>query len=231
MDWDEDDVDRTPGVRPLVFSAHDEGRDCRSLFLAPADLPALLGALQPFAAGGTLAVLSPLPAPIGCWPLDGGGWLGPAEALYGLHAPVEALVVRHDVTPREVERHVPASLLACPDHALPVELGARFALILTPEGHAIVLARDQRPLRAVLAGQLEGAAHPVLGHGTPALDEESLDQLIEPIHMADWRRAAFERRQRYRVLRVDTCGEQGCERTRKWVGPLGEGGWRADWSW
>ena len=231
MSFNEDDVERSAGVTPLVFSAHDEGQDCRSLFLAPADLPALLGALAPFASGGTLAVLSPLPAPIGCWPLPSGGWLGPAEALYGLHAPVEVMVVRHDVTPSEVERHAPASLLACPEHALPEELGARFALILTPEGHAIVLARSAAPLRAVLGAQLLGAGHASFGRGTPGLDDDSLDELIEPLHFADWRRAAFERHSRYRLLRVDTCGETGCERTRSWVGPLDRGDWRSDWSW
>ncbi len=212
------------------FAVYDEGNGTRSLYLAPTTARELGSALYPAALGNQLAVLTPLPAPAGCRPLPGGGWLGPGRAILGLREPVQVAVVGPHVTPAAVDHELPGSILASPQHALPESLGARVALDAEATQHAIVLARDTDLLAACLETVLERCTEEGLDRLAPRITDRALGDLLEPIQPGHWRRAVARDRGRYHVLEIETASAAEVLDRRTWVANVQGGQWNPDWA-
>lgn len=211
------------------FAVYDEGGGARSLYLAPTSARELGAALYPIALGNQLAVLTPLPAPTGCEPLPGGGWLGPGRAILGLREPVQVAVVGPHATPADISRCMPGSILSAPQHALSESLGTQVALDAEAGRHAIVLSRREHILAACLETVLERLAEQGLGRLAPRIDPSALSGLLAPIPPGQWHRASTRDAGRYHVLEIETASatEVMCRRT--WVAGVQGGQWNADW--
>ncbi len=204
MGRQQDNGPATGSHRPLAFGIYDEGNGVRSLYLSGVPSRYVARSVLPFAADGVLAVLSPLPPPEGCQPLPAGGWMGPGERVLGIREPVEVLVLDGPVEPRAIDRSLPGSLLARPDLAVPEGLGARFALVLEPPDQAVVLARRDGPLAAVVAAGLTLAARRALGPAAPLVAPGQVGDLLHPVEAGAWRRVTPRAGPRFATLRIET---------------------------
>jgi hypothetical protein len=228
--------DMAAGDYSVTFGVYDEGDGVRSLYLHPTAAIRLGAALLPICLGGRLAVLSDHAALPGASPLNFGGWLAPGEAVLKLQAPLEIALVDDGVTAEQVDRLLPASVLAFPDRALPEELGARFALVMSDPFHAVVLSRDPVVLRACLRSLISDLAAVSLDPevALPDVPESALDELLEPMDDGDWCRVRATERRRYRLLEVDslpTSPAEAASSRATWVADRGGGAWRAGWRW
>ncbi len=212
------------------FAVYDEGGGTRSLYLGSTGARELGAALYPTALGSQLAVLTPLPAPAGCQPLPGGGWLGPGRAILGLREPVQAVLVGPHVTPAAVSAEMPASILASPQHALPESLGALVALDAEAIRDAIVLSRDPEILAACLETVIERCTEEALSRLAPRITDSALESLLEPLQPGQWRRAVARDRGRYNVLEIETASTTEILDRRVWVANAKGGQWNPDWA-
>ncbi len=221
---------RARGRGAAWFAVYDEGNGARSLYLAPTSARELGAALYPAALGNQLAVLTPLPAPSGCRPLPGGGWLGPGRAILGLREPVQVAVVGPQATPAAISHELPGSILAAPQHALPESLGVRVALDAEATRHAIVLSRETSLLAACLETVLERCAEEGLARLAPRITDPALEALLQPIPPGHWRRAMAVDRGRYHVLEIETASAAEVLDRRTWVANVQGGQWNPDWA-
>jgi hypothetical protein len=212
------------------FAVYDEGNGTRSLYLTPTSARELGAALYSVALGNQLAVLTPLPAPAGCTPLPGGGWLGPGRAILGLREPVQIAVVGPQATAESIGRAMPGSILASPQHALPDVLGARVALDAEASGHAIVLSKETGILAACLETVLERCVEQGLGRLAPRIPPSALETLLEPIAPGQWHRAWTHDAGRYHVLKIETATAGQVLDRRSWVANLQGAQWNAGWT-
>lgn len=218
-----------------TFGVYDEGGGVRSLYLHPTAAVRLGAALLPICLGGRLAVLTEHPRLERAELLPLCGWLAPGDAVLHLRAPVEAALVSPDVTPEQVSREFPASVLAWPEHALPESLGTRFALAMNDPQHAVILSRDPMVHRACLRSLISDLAAATLDPSMPAPDipEAALDELLEPMEFTRWWRMRARDRRRYRVLEMDVFpgGQQPALSRSTWVADQRGGAWRTNWAW
>lgn len=226
---------RAPARSAGSFGLYDEGGGTLSLYLDATDPQALLRDLLECAREGQVAYLMDGPVPPGGRPLSSGGWLGEAEGLLELRGPAEIVLLGPEVSPEEVEAAMPCSLLAYPEHALPNALDARLALILTEDGHAIVLSREKDLLCPCLSRFVERAVRQALPHllQPPEIPNRAILDLLEPMTQSAWCELGIHELRRYRLLTWETRDSEDGRTLdrRQWVAPSDGGSWHAGWSW
>jgi hypothetical protein len=146
-------------------AVHDEGHGVLSLYVSAAHVARLFRALEPLAEGGLLAALDDAGAVPGSVPMDGGGWIASGRILRRYAGSAgEYIVVDDSVLPSELMDALPGSLLSAPGHSLPEGLGARVALTLSDDGHAVVLGRSPKVLASFLPPQARLLTDAELAH-------------------------------------------------------------------
>lgn len=157
------------------MAVHDEGHGVLSLYVSAAHIGRLFQALEPLAEGGLLAALDDDGVVPGTVPMDGGGWIASGRILRRFSgAAGEYIVVDDTVLPSELLDALPGSLLSSPGHALPRDLGARVALTLSDDGHAVVLGRSPQVLAPFLPPQAE------------LLSDSALARVMRPVAEGSW---------------------------------------------
>lgn len=226
---------RAPPTSAGTFGLYDEGGGTLSLYLDTVDTRSLLEELLDCAREGQVAYLTEGPVPTGARPLANGGWLGQAEGLLDVRAPAEIVLLGADVSPEDVDSAMPCSLLAYPEHALPSTLDARLALILTEEGRAVVLSREEDLLCPCLSRFVERAVRHALPHlgQPPEIPSRAIRELMVPMTQSAWCELGVHELRRYRLLTLETRDSEDGRTLdrRQWVAPNDGGSWHPGWSW
>lgn len=215
-----------PHIRyPVTFGVYQAGPNLE-LDLTPSGLPALVEALG--LPPGDVAVV--LEDERGAREPRLGVWadlpsLG--TELEAVHLPASvprALAARLDL---------PSPLLASPEGAVPTELGSSVAISLHDGCHGSVITPDPALLARCLRSFLEEYIVAAIDGDVdlPALPDDVLAPLLEPLPVGAWYGLHFEARRRYWTLEARLHDPEGADLVHRWV-CSGEGGrWRVGWSW
>jgi len=225
------EYDSDAGDKPHRFGLYDEGGGVYSLYLSQPRTQQILQALQPWCEENILTITSLARHPVGFLRRPSGVALGPAEQLGELSAPCEAIVFEKAPTEAEINRHLPSSLLACPQGALPEQMHAVFGIILPDPNHLILLARDKDILLHTLEQFLEPASE--IPRQKPRIEGVASEEILTCIDAWAWRCATLSERNGVQKMRIDTLNNETEGQTSEsieWVAPRDGGYWRTGWS-
>ena len=209
------------------YSVYEEGDGVLSAYFSSPPSLAASRLLEETAGDRKLLLLSGSRRPASGIPLPGRHALYSPDALSELASPAEAILLESVGRVDSLEDRLPSSLLCAPQHALPRELGALFALVLPDRQHFTLFTRDRELLGRLLVCQLRLSAG-------PALPETLRDQLTVPQEPGSWREIIHQNEGGVQKLSVLThssdAGAVVGERL-ECVAPQSGGFWRAGWSW
>jgi len=220
-----------PHIRyPVTFGLYREGGNL-GLFLAPADLAGVRRAMDlpgsdkalVFTGAQVLedAFLSaPEPAYFVPWSsvdrLDG--------EVDVIHLPESA-----DLDPEELAIVTP--VLACPELAVPTDLGSRVTLGLNDSCHVAVISPDPELIKRCLNGFIQDYLSSAVLQDVPmpTLPDALIEELLEPLAPGAWQELMLHTRRSYWTLDIHRHGSDTAPI--RWVCEGAGGRWRGGWAW
>jgi|GEM_PF-3202011 len=219
------------GEKPHRFGLYDEGNGVYSLYLSHPKTEQILQALRPWCEEKVLTIISLSKQPTGFLRRPSGVALGPAEQLWEISAPCEAIVFENAPTEQDINRFLPSSLLACPQGALPEPIGAILGVIIPDPRHMILLARDKQILLHALEQFLEPTSD--IPRQKPRIEGVASEEILTCIEAWAWRSATLSQKDGVQRMRIDTLTNESSGQepeSIEWVAPREGGYWRTGWT-